>query len=136
MNSYEMSRQYSQYKSKLAGLTEKKAPIQAVDTKKRRKITPQPSPMEEGIRKKRKFPPNLKKEIYLIKELFISCVVESITESGIVAPPDTSGFIQKMNASKSVITIDDDDEGQPPPVWNQPNSMKIEALISKRPDQP
>lgn len=54
MNSYEMSRQYSQYKSKLAGLSEKKTPMQAVDARKRRKITPQPSPSEEGIRKKRK----------------------------------------------------------------------------------
>jgi hypothetical protein len=43
-----------------------------------------------------------------------------------------------MNASKnSVITIEDDDEeyNEQPPSWNQPNSMKIEALISKRTDQ-
>jgi hypothetical protein len=60
MNSYEMSRQYSQYKSKLAVLSEKKAPVQVADTKKRKKITPQSSPSDEGIRKKRKF---LKKRI-------------------------------------------------------------------------
>ncbi|KAG2201962.1 hypothetical protein INT47_000501 [Mucor saturninus] len=112
MNSYEMSRQYSQYKSKLAGLSEKKAPMQAVDARKRRKITPQSSPLEEGIRKK-----------------------QSIAESGI-APPDASSFIQKMNVGQtSVITIDDDDDEPPSSSWNQANSMKIEALISKRHDQ-
>lgn len=61
--------------------------------------------------------------------------VESIAESGI-APPDTSSFIQKMNTGQtSVITIDDDDDEPPSSSWNQANSMKIEALISKRHDQ-
>lgn len=135
MNSYEMSRQYSQYKSKLAVLSEKKAPVHVADTKKRKKITPQSSPSDEGIRKKRKFlkKKNIKFSFFLIELLY----VESIAESGIT-PPDASNFIQKMNASKnSVITIEDDDEeyDEQPPSWNQPNSMKIEALISKRTDQ-
>lgn len=72
MNSYEMSRQYSQYKLK-ASSSEKKAAAASSsssssslpsnnhsnssnnsDAKKRKRVTPQSSPSDEGLRKKRK----------------------------------------------------------------------------------
>jgi hypothetical protein len=60
MHSYEMSRQYSQYKSKISASTEKKAALPHTPKanvnveKKRKRVTPQSSPSDEGFRKKRK----------------------------------------------------------------------------------
>ncbi|KAI9251122.1 hypothetical protein EDC94DRAFT_622305 [Helicostylum pulchrum] len=118
MNSYEMSRQYSQYKSKLALLSEKKSAVSSVDSKKRKRVTPQLSPSEEGFR----------------KNLNMIMPPESSTSSSSSA----SNFIQKVPIiTNSVITIDDDEDEdeepeQQPSAWKQSNSMKIEALISKK----
>ncbi|KAI8083744.1 hypothetical protein BDF21DRAFT_250344 [Thamnidium elegans] len=116
MNSYEMSRQYSQYKSKLALLSEKKSAVSSVESKKRKRVTPQLSPSEEGFR----------------KNLNIIMPPESSTSSSSSPAPN---FIQKVPITNSVITIDDDEEDEEPEqpsAWKQSNSMKIEALISKK----
>ncbi|GAA5814010.1 hypothetical protein MFLAVUS_007500 [Mucor flavus] len=113
MNSYEMSRQYSQYKSKLALLSEKKSAVSSVDSKKRKRVTPQLSPSEEGFRKN------------------LNMIMQPESSTSASSAPS---FNQKTPVTtNSVITIDDDDEEEEEPeqpsAWKQSNSMKIEALI-------
>jgi hypothetical protein len=137
MHSYEMSRQYSQYKSKIQASTEKKAAAALPNTpktntnenKKRKRVTPQSSPSDEGLRKKRnKIYCN---DLYQSSNLFYQ--VESITQD--IVPPDASNFQTQLNNSKpptNVITIDTDDDNDEEASnnWKQPSSMKIESLIS------
>ncbi|KAL9549394.1 hypothetical protein MBANPS3_005236 [Mucor bainieri] len=147
INSYEMSRQYSQYKSKVTAMSEKKnanaslpstpkANISTVESKKRKRTTPSTSTSStntnagnannnsssngEVLRKKQSVATDM---VHAPTATVTSLVATPL--AAVAAEPQHQATMAPMN----VITIDDDNEDAQPS-WKQSNSMKIEALIS------
>jgi hypothetical protein len=81
--------------------------------------------------------------VFLINVLTTFLSIEATIDTDHISQPEIT-FIQRIKATTSsqspqkqpVITIDDDDEDDQQtnrqPSWKQSNSMKIEALISKK----
>ncbi|KAI7897492.1 uncharacterized protein BX663DRAFT_547137 [Cokeromyces recurvatus] len=109
MHTYEMSRQYSQYKSKLASLSDKKIPI--ID-KKRKKALDESNTTRNNKKAKES--------------------LESTSSPVFQTPPPQPTATKSIPVN--VITIDTDEEEDPPIEANhkQASSMSIESLIEKK----
>ncbi|KAK4513581.1 uncharacterized protein ATC70_005585 [Mucor velutinosus] len=147
INSYEMSRQYSQYKSKVTAMSEKKnanaslpstpkANISTVENKKRKRTTPTTNTSSTNTNVGNAYSNSSSNGEALRKKQSVGTDIvhtpTSTVTSSATTPLAAAAEPQQQQtnmAPMNVITIDDDNEDVQLS-WKQPNSMKIEALIS------
>ncbi|EPB86670.1 hypothetical protein HMPREF1544_06550 [Mucor circinelloides 1006PhL] len=140
INSYEMSRQYSQYKSKVTAMSEKKnansslpstpkANISTVDNKKRKRATPANAISGTNTSTGTANSSSSTSGEALRKKQSVDADIVHPPTSTVAAAAAEPQQQQPNMIPTNVITIDDDN-GDVQPLWKQSNSMKIEALIS------